>query len=152
MSQPISKTTLSRVRIPFKYASFWSRLLAFTIDSLFLVMIFAPLILWWHGWQELSHTPIHFSFSEELILNGLPMIATLVFWHYRSATPGKMMLGLRIIDVHTGNAPSWNQLIIRMFSYMVSMIPAFLGFVWILFDPNQQAWHDKLSSTAVVYQ
>jgi len=33
---------------------------------------------------------------------------------------------------------------------LVSLLPLGLGFLWILFDPEKRAWHDRLSRTRVV--
>jgi len=32
----------------------------------------------------------------------------------------------------------------------VSMIPLFLGMIWVAFDARKQGWHDKLAGTVVV--
>jgi uncharacterized RDD family membrane protein YckC len=32
----------------------------------------------------------------------------------------------------------------------ISAVVFFLGYLWILFDPERQGWHDKLMSTWVV--
>jgi uncharacterized RDD family membrane protein YckC len=32
----------------------------------------------------------------------------------------------------------------------VSLLPAGLGFAWVLVDPERRAWHDRLSRTRVV--
>ena len=80
----------------------------------------------------------------------LPAVAVIVFWIYRSATPGKIILGIRIVDAQTGDKPSTGQLIGRYFAYYVSAIPLMLGFLWIAFDRRKQGWHDKLAGTVVI--
>ena len=59
-------------------------------------------------------------------------------------------IGARIVDAKTGDKPSTGQLIGRYFAYYVSVIPLFLGMVWVAFDPRKQGWHDKLAGTVVV--
>ena len=78
-------------------------------------------------------------------------MAIILFWVARSATPGKMLIRARIVDAATGGKPSIGQLIGRYLGYYVSMLPMFLGFVWIAFDQRKQGWHDKLARTVVVY-
>ncbi len=80
----------------------------------------------------------------------LPAIAVIVFWIYRSATPGKMAFNLKVVDVRTGRKPSAGQFIGRYFGYFISMIPLFLGIIWVAFDKRKQGWHDKLAGTVVV--
>jgi len=85
-----------------------------------------------------------------LITTVFPILVTLVFWKYRQATPGKMLLGLKIVDANTLGALSTGQLFGRYFSYIVSAIPIYFGFFWIGWDARKQGWHDKLSGTLVI--
>ncbi|HEY2123328.1 MAG TPA: hypothetical protein VGH07_07020, partial [Chthoniobacterales bacterium] len=39
---------------------------------------------------------------------------------------------------------------IRALSSLLSLIPLGLGFIWILFNSDLEAWHDKISDTCVV--
>jgi uncharacterized RDD family membrane protein YckC len=79
-----------------------------------------------------------------------PAMAVIVFWIYKSATPGKMMLHLHIVDAKSGCKPSTMQFVGRYLGYYVAAIPLFLGFVWVAFDKRKQGWHDKLAGTVVI--
>jgi uncharacterized RDD family membrane protein YckC len=79
-----------------------------------------------------------------------PPLAVIVFWIAKSATPGKMLFKLRIVDAKTGGKPSTGQCIGRYFAYYASIIPFMLGFIWVAFDKRKQGWHDKLANTLVV--
>ncbi len=72
------------------------------------------------------------------------------FWSLVGFTPGKAVLGLRVVK-HNGAKISFFRAIIRFFSYWISAIPIFLGFLWVLWDPKRQAWHDKIAGTQVLY-
>jgi uncharacterized RDD family membrane protein YckC len=135
-----------------QYAGFWMRFVAFFIDGILLSVIIIPLILWIYGAEI-------FTAQDELFVPGpayylittvLPIVATLLFWKYRQATPGKMLLGLKIVNAKTLGALSTGQLFGRYFAYIVSMIPAYLGFFWIGWDARKQSWHDKLAGTLVI--
>ena len=76
----------------------------------------------------------------------------IVFWIVKSATPGKILLEITIVDAETGGKPSNAQLIGRYFAYYVSALPIMLGFIWVGFDKRKQGWHDKLAGTLVVKQ
>jgi uncharacterized RDD family membrane protein YckC len=69
---------------------------------------------------------------------------------YKSATPGKMVIGAKIVNARTGRQPSTGQLIGRYFAYYISLIPLGLGYLWVAWDPKKQGWHDKLAGTVVV--
>lgn len=133
------------------YAGFWRRFGAHLIDSLLFMMIIVPLLLWVHG-------PVHFG-AEAPTVPGLldiilqwvfPAVAVIAFWHYRQATPGKMVMSVRVVDARTGGKPSLGQLIGRYFAYLVSILPLLLGFLWVAIDKRKQGWHDKLAGTLVV--
>jgi uncharacterized RDD family membrane protein YckC len=87
---------------------------------------------------------------DVLVSYVLPAVAILVFWKYRSATPGKMFMDAEIIDAATGGKPSGRQLVLRYVGYYVSTLPLLLGLLWVGVDPRKQGWHDKLAGTVVV--
>ena len=141
----------------FEYAGFWIRFWAFVIDSalvsLLLVPLLAPLFRAFGGNDEpldFDHLAAAMSLSSIGLNLVAPALAVLVFWHYRSATPGKMVVGARIVDATTGAAPSTGQLIGRYLGYYVSMIPLGLGLIWVGLDRRKQGWHDKLAHTVVI--
>jgi RDD family protein len=57
---------------------------------------------------------------------------------------------VRIVDARTGANPTAAQHIIRYLGYFVSILPLFLGALWVAFDPRKQVWHAKLAGTVVV--
>jgi len=80
-----------------------------------------------------------------------PAIVVIIFWSYRSATPGKMITRVNIVDAATGGKPSTRQFVLRYIGYYISSIPFFLGIIWVAIDKRKQGWHDKLAGTVVVY-
>jgi uncharacterized RDD family membrane protein YckC len=74
----------------------------------------------------------------------------LYFWGFLGYTPGKFLLGLRIVR-RDGRKLSIGRSLLRFFGYWVSALPLFLGFAWIIFDRRRQGWHDKLADTQVIY-
>jgi uncharacterized RDD family membrane protein YckC len=80
----------------------------------------------------------------------LPAIAVIILWICKSATPGKMLTGLIIVDAKTGEKPSIGQFIVRYLGYYVSIIPLSLGIIWVGIDKRKQGWHDKLAGTVVI--
>jgi hypothetical protein len=77
-------------------------------------------------------------------------VAVIVFWRFRGATPGKMLVNAKIVTAQGLAQPSTGRLIGRFFAYFVSIVPACLGFLWIAFDRRKQGWHDKIAGTVVV--
>ncbi len=68
------------------------------------------------------------------------------FWHYFGATPGKMILKMKIVDSENYSKPSLYRLIKRYFYY----ITAFIGIWSIVVSSKGQALHDKASNTVVI--
>jgi uncharacterized RDD family membrane protein YckC len=66
-------------------------------------------------------------------------------------TPGKRLLGLRVINSQTGQIPGFGKMFLReIVGRIVSGLFLGLGYFWAIFDKNGQAWHDKLAGTFVV--
>jgi len=134
-----------------EYAGFWVRFLASVLDSVLLVLILAPLLMLFYGPRILFATESP-GFAYNLINYGLPIIAVIIFWQYRSATPGKIMMGIYIVDEITLGQPSFGRLVLRYFGYYVSILPLLLGFIWVAFDKRKQGFHDKIARTLVIKQ
>ena len=134
----------------FEYVGFWPRLGATVIDSVFLSMIVYPLLYTIYGNQYFTDDRFIAGGGHFLVSYVLPAIAIIAFWVYKSATPGKMLIRATIVDAKTFLQPSKGQLIGRYFAYYISAIPLGMGFLWIIWDPKKQGWHDKLAGTVVV--
>ncbi|MCG9681274.1 RDD family protein [Vibrio sp. Isolate23] len=132
------------------YAGFWIRLAASIIDTILLLLLITPLMHWVYG--ELYWSSDDFLLGGwDLVLNWVcPLIATVAFWVYRSATPGKMALKLEVLDEETGHRLTLSKSLLRYLAYYVSAIPLCLGFIWIAFHGKKQGWHDLIAKTVVV--
>ncbi|TVP56372.1 MAG: RDD family protein [Gemmatimonadales bacterium] len=71
----------------------------------------------------------------------------LVWW--RGQTPGKKLLGLRVVRLDRGAITWWNALE-RYGGYAAGFATGLLGFAQVYWDPNRQATHDKISGTVVI--
>ena len=86
---------------------------------------------------------------------GLLTVAFLIFYHILawtafSATPGKMMLNLQIVD-RNGWRIGIVQAVGRLFGYGISTLCVGLGFAWIFVSRFGRGWHDHIAGTYVVY-
>ncbi|WP_321324434.1 RDD family protein [Thiomicrorhabdus sp.] len=133
-----------------EYAGFWIRVGASLIDTLILLLVTTPILLMIYGDNYWTSESILMGTWDFIISYIFPAIAVIVFWTYKSATPGKMALKLTILDANTGQKPSTSQFIIRYLGYFVSTIPLCLGLIWVGIDKRKQGWHDKMAGTVVV--
>ena len=133
------------------YAGFWIRVFASLVDSILIACVTAPIMRLVYGPAFFAaEGPLIMGPAHVLVVYVLPAVAVVVFWIYRQATPGKMMLGMRVVDARTGGRPGNGQLVIRYLGYFVSSFPLGLGLVWVAFDQRKQGWHDKLAKTLVI--
>lgn len=133
-----------------EYAGFWVRVGACLIDTLILVAVSFPILYLFYG-QSYLNNEISGSSPIKFITDWiLPLIATVLFWTYKSATPGKSAFSLRVLDERTGRPLTTPQALARYFGYFVSMLTLGIGVLWIAFDPKKQSFHDKIASTVVV--
>lgn len=73
------------------------------------------------------------------------------FWvSCHGQTPGKRVVGARVVDAETGEPVSVGKGIVRYLGYFVSMLGLFIGYLWVGFDPKKQGWHDHIAGTVVV--
>lgn len=71
------------------------------------------------------------------------------FWRTRHATLGMQTWRLKLID-NQGNAPTWQQLIVRVTTGTVSLLFFGLGFFYSLIDKQNRTLHDIASGTRVI--
>jgi uncharacterized RDD family membrane protein YckC len=71
------------------------------------------------------------------------------FWTTSGQTIGKKVMGLKVIAVDGGEL-TIGKAIVRVIGYAISAIVIYLGFLWVIWDPNKQGWHDKIAGTYVV--
>jgi uncharacterized RDD family membrane protein YckC len=72
-----------------------------------------------------------------------------VMWKLRGTTIGGIVCNLQVARLD-GRPLDWATSIVRALGCLLSMVAAGLGFFWIAFDPEKQAWHDKIAGTVVV--
>ncbi len=72
-----------------------------------------------------------------------------VSWTRSGQTLGMATWRLRV-EREDGRSLTWGDTLRRLGWALVSLLPAGLGFAWVLVDPERRAWHDRLSRTRVV--
>jgi uncharacterized RDD family membrane protein YckC len=133
-------------------AGFVSRLASFVIDALLLGLALS--VTQWMLERMARNLgrlapPINLS-AVLLAVWPFVIIAYLVtFWTTLGQTPGKWLLGLRVVPI--GGGPlKFSQALLRAAGYILSALPCYLGFLWVL-GPQRRAWHDRLAGTEVLY-
>lgn len=73
-----------------------------------------------------------------------------LFFRFRSQTPGKRLLKLKVVDLKGKSRLSWYQSFERAHGYAASALFASLGFLQVLWDADGLTMHDKIASTTVI--
>ena len=134
-----------------RYVGFWVRVLASVIDSILMVLVVLPFAFALFGDDLIKNQGQLEGWANILFNYLLPLVVILLFWFYKSATPGKMLLRAKIVDEDSLGKPQAWQWVVRYFGYYISMLVLGLGFLWVAWDPRKQGFHDKLARTVVIY-
>ena len=156
-----------------KYVRFNRRMLAVTIDS-FILMLFLPLInritpvdtdalagytLDPDDPHAGSRLIMHVLNNQEFLTSWFAnffmqmlvwCVFSAVFLHFFSATPGKMVLRMKVVDAKTEGRINDMQVFLRSLGYLISTACFGLGFVWICVNKKRRGWHDYLADTVVI--
>ena len=145
-----------------EYAGFGIRLLAWLID--FLVLLFLSFIIALISGFFIAFLLIYVSivsadssivrflsdFIGGFIGFSVNLLYFTLFWSSKfQGTPGKILLGLKIVDAN-GNKISYSTALIRYISTFISSLLLGIGYLLIIFDGKKQALHDKFASTYVI--
>jgi uncharacterized RDD family membrane protein YckC len=119
-------------------AGFWRRFGAVFLDGIVVGIPFVILLLVLRG-----------------VGYALGVILGVVYFVYFEGGPtgqtlGKKAMGIRVIDFDTGGPIGYGRAFIRYVGRIVSGIPIYLGYFWMLWDKEKQCWHDKFASDVVV--
>lgn len=133
------------------YAGFWIRVGAVLLDTflLFALVTYPAAMLF--GSPVVDNPEL--AMRSLRIAQGslFPLVLTLWLWRIRGATPGKMLLGLKIVDSTTLGPLTLGQAIARYLGYFLSLLTLGAGFLWVAIDRKSQGFHDKLSGTLVIH-
>ena len=126
---------------PIELAGIGSRFVASIIDGILLALVAILLLV------VLSSTS---AVLAQFLGLALPVVYHWFFWTRRDGqTPGKSVVGIRVVKAD-GSELSNSDAFIRAIGYHVSSLILCLGYIWAIFDGNNQTWHDKLAGTYVV--
>lgn len=139
-------------------ASFWDRLVAYLIDytlsgvisavGFFILAVFAAVIAAALGaGNDGAYTAA--------LIGGLPMliffgVGYTWFGNALGGTPGKRFTGLGVVSLPDGGQLGLWRGFVRFIIQALGALPLYLGWLWSIWDPKKQAWHDKAARSIVV--
>ncbi|HHH73041.1 MAG TPA: RDD family protein [Sulfuricurvum sp.] len=131
-------------------ASIPKRAAAFIVDELLLSTLFMIML-----WDTVSQADSFESFlfitnAYTLEYLGIKILYQTIFVALYGASLGKMAMRIRVVSVYDGDIPGWSAAFNRAVFRILSEIIFYLGFIWAMFDPANQAWHDRTARTVVI--
>jgi uncharacterized RDD family membrane protein YckC len=125
---------------PGALAGFWIRFGSALIDGILLGVVASVLTF---GGDAGTSTGLQF------LLAG----AYFIFLHSTKAgqSLGQRVCGIRLVDAKAGAQVTPASAAVRFLMSYVSGFALLLGYLWMLWDPMKQTWHDKVAGTLVVY-
>jgi uncharacterized RDD family membrane protein YckC len=132
-AEPVPVATASEL-VVLPRAAFLDRLAAFSLDAILIIIAVQVL-----------------DFDREFARVGflLALAYHVSFWTLKATTLGGIICQLRL--VRTDGAPvGFPEALVRGLTGIFSLAVLGIGFLWILKDPDRQAWHDRVAGTYVV--
>lgn len=133
-------------------AGFWLRAGGYAIDFVTIWVGLIVIAMMWGG-DALAgdaSTPAAQAAAARVYAIGLTFqIAYYWLWNSIGWSPGKRVLGMRIVTVG-GHPPGVARGFARTLVGIVSSMPLWLGYLWAARDGRRQTWHDKAARTFVV--
>jgi len=142
-----TKTSTKKSRDTHPYASAGEKIKAFITDSFMLLMPIMYIVFYLvMGSRE--------AFGEEKLLGWIYILVPLVivqtlFLAFNGQTPGYRAYNIELIDMHTGQKPSFFIILFRNLCALLSFFTIF-GWVMMFIRKDHKTLHDLLSNTAVI--
>jgi uncharacterized RDD family membrane protein YckC len=135
------------------YAGFWRRLGAWLLDIVLAWSAFVCVLLVWSGvtghaepWDEPATTPVIGATALGVFILGRCLDAWL------QGTPGKFLMGCRVIDARSGRNMRCRQSLWRGLAMLLAALPAGLGIFRIGWNLRKQGLHDRLAGSLVILE
>lgn len=131
-------------------ASIQKRSVAFMIDEL--LLSFLLIVALWDTFTNAKTMEeiIYVTNSFVLEYMFLKIVYQAFFVMQYGATPGKLLMKIRVIEVRTLTNPNVLSSLNRAIFRVVSEMFFYLGFLWGIMQKSRQTWHDKTAKTLVI--
>jgi uncharacterized RDD family membrane protein YckC len=140
---------------PGPYAGFWIRVLACLVDSLILLLVMGVIVAPAIAVSLIAKDSPGFvvvavSLISTLLALAVNLLYVLYFWARKGATPGKSVLGLKILREDGATPMGWGKAALRLLGYLVSGAIMDIGFIMVAFTDRKRGLHDMIAGTVVV--
>jgi uncharacterized RDD family membrane protein YckC len=120
-----------------RYAGVWVRFVALVLDAAILVLVNFPFL----------------TTTAEPMAIAVAVLYTPGLWWALGATPGQMIVGVRVVSAKDLGDITLVMIIVRYVIFLLELVIfpfVTVGFVWAVFEPRKRAWHDIAARTVVI--
>ena len=125
-------------------AGFWIRFVAHIVDSVYIWFVTLPI----------SIVSLFTSGDVDNLLNTISIVLGVYILARKTGelggSPWRAKMGVLIIDEQDGSFIGTQRAVFRIIMSYVSGLVLLLGYLWMLWDPKKQTWHDKIAKSVVV--
>jgi uncharacterized RDD family membrane protein YckC len=121
-------------------AGFWRRFAAYFVDGIIVGVVSGIIFVAAHNTGLLYAVGFLFGLLYFSYCYGSPSGQTI----------GMRLLGIRVYDFNGRGPIGFGRGVLRYIGLIISGIPCYLGFLWMLWDREKQTWADKIANTVVV--
>jgi uncharacterized RDD family membrane protein YckC len=142
----VEETRLESIR----YAGFWMRFWAYLLDIIIVGSLVRLLIKPFFRLLDVS-------LAETNMFAPISIASAIIFYlyfvlmtKYFNQTLGKMVFGIKVIDLKTGTL-SWNTILFREWIGRFISATIIVGYIIVAFMPKKQGLHDLFTDTTVIH-
>lgn len=137
----------------------WPRIGARVIDTLIVFVPVFTILVATTDLDSAADTNTSAGFLIASLLLGIAYEVGFVAW--KGGTPGKLLLGLRVIERDTGDIPPTTQVafmrwlptlvgLVPLVGSVISLLIGIMSLIWLFSDPGRRTVYDRVANTAVV--
>ena len=134
-----------------EYAGFWVRFIAVLLDLILIGILTILFVSIFFGFDWLITDEI---LTKANTLNFLlvAVVSILLWVNWKGRTPGKRMMGIRIVSYPDYQGFGYKKAIIRkIVGYTLSLMIIGLGYIMIGIRRDKRGLHDLIAGTCVIY-
>lgn len=143
------QTVAHTLPVNVSYAGFWVRVMASFLDFFLVsmpVMLVMGLLLGLDWIMQDEQT------FNDLVYQAIVLMITVYLWvNWSGYTPGKRIMGIKVVSVENYAEVGYRKAIIRYVGYFLSAILLGLGFIMVAFREDKRGLHDLIAGTYVIY-
>jgi len=153
-----------------KYAGFWVRFVAFSLDLAVLSVTVMLLNLFFktpspdvsalmdtEGFPQFM-VALKITLMPMILSNSIIFLGTVLYWMLMTysfgATLGKMAMGIKVVREDLSPVTFKNvfvrEFLVKDLLYTALFFISWLGYLWVMWDKKKQSWHDKIARTIVI--